>query len=279
MADEAMTVGGEIVPITAIRAMANVPALWCAGRLPDQTRCGVPVKPWALHSELVAPHFHGSHRPGCSRSSERTDDAPGDRGHTFYQGPRQAVWRLRITAPTPSIGPNGRSRPDESAPGSQTHRAAVSTDRSVTPGIDVHSMSVFLDAAISGTLPDHVEIPPAGTVPVGEVIIPARAAVSRRYAGREAVFWGRVTAVRVTRHDGLMLALDNAADGFEILLTDKQHPRLRLTDHADLIGRHVMAFGKYLHRGTSRGPYLKVPTMSVIAFSPSIRVRQERRRW
>ena len=272
MSDVAVDKTGTPVTIEAVLHMPSVPELWCNGRLPDGSACRVPLRVKALHSDFYAPHFHGRHRPGCDHGSERSQDEPGDRGHAVVQGPRSVTWRLQLTRSAPSTGPDGRRRPDDSLPASRTRRSRVDAGIRPTPGVDRHALSVFLDAAMAGSLPHRIEIPPGPPRPTAEVVIPASAARRRHHAGREALFWGEIEGIRPTRHKGVMLRLTDAADDVAILLTQTQLERL-LIDPDRLVGRHVIAFGMYV-QPHDRRPYVKAGSIDGVAFSPGVRVQR-----
>lgn len=271
MSDVAVDRHGNEVTIMAVLQMDAVPELWCAGKTPAGIPCRAKLGVKALHSEFMSPHFHGRHRDGCDRGSERSEDQPGDRGRTVRQGPRSVVWRLQLGSDAPSTGPDGRHRPDDTVPGRSTRRGSVDGGLPSTRGIDPHALSVFLDAAIAGMLPDEVELPPAPPAPVGEVVVPARAARSRHYAGRTAMFWGRIDAARPTRHNGMMLRLENAADGVAVLLTDWQLAQLHI-EPSKLVGRHVIAYGTYIQ--PEGLPYVKTGSLKHLAFAPAVRLRR-----
>lgn len=272
MSDVAVDRHGNRVTIVEVLQMDSIPDLWCAGTAGDGTECRAKLGVKALHSDFYSPHFHGHHRDGCDHGSERSEDQPGDRGRTVVQGPRNVIWRAQFSPSGPSTGPDGRHRPDDSVPGRTTRRGSVDGTLPRKPSVDSHALSVFLEAAIAGLLPDQIEIPPAAPAPTAEVVIPARAARSRHYAGRRAMFWGRIDGVRPTPHNGAMLRLENAADEVAILLTDRQLEQLHI-EPSKLIGRHVIAYGTYV-QPDGRRPYVKTDSLSHIAFSPGVRIRR-----
>lgn len=71
-----------------------------------------------------------------------------------------------------------------------------------------------------------------------------------------------------------MLRLEHAADQVAILVDKKNLARLQITDASALVGRHVIAYGRYTLPEGSRRPHVRAAHASV-AFNPRV-VRRRR---
>ncbi|GAA0964120.1 hypothetical protein GCM10009561_20500 [Frigoribacterium faeni] len=270
--DEALDARDEVVTIAQVAREGLPKAGWrCAGATPDGVECRRPLTARALESELVAPYFAGTHIDSCSRSSLRSADAPGDRGHVVAQGPRATRWRLRLDDDEPRQGPDGRRRPDDSVPGDRTRRSAVDRSAPPRPTEDPHSLSAFLDAALAGDLPVEAALPGGPWMPGGDLIVPAAEATAARFAGGQLIVWGRVVATRPTSLGGTMLVFDGAADGLAVLIRKEHRGYYPLADDREFVPRHVMTYGR--RAGSDARPYVTVPAPRGVVFSPTVHVR------
>ncbi len=273
--DTAIDSAGNPVSIDQVKDLATLPDLWCGGELPDGSACGATVWTTALHSTKRAAAFAAHHRDGCDEGSERSTDAPGDVGHEYATGARPLRWRMRLGAPEPSVGPDGRRRPDAGRPGSFTRRYV--TDRTL-PDVDAatqRSFSTLLVNLLSGSMPADVELVLGARDPVlaSHVVLHANHASSDRWMGKELIIWGKVAGLVRTQWDGLMLRMEGAADDVAVLVDKKSLVRLKIADVDSLIGRHVIAYGTYTRGSATQRPYVRAVHASV-AFNPRVTHRR-----
>lgn len=273
--DIARNAAGNLITIEQIRGLAVVPELWCPGELPDGEECGATVWATALESQKRAAAFAAHHGDGCDHGSTRSQDRPGDAGHPRAQGTRPVRWRMRLGAPEPSTGPDGRRRPDEHQRGPLTRRAHSDTSLADLDSADERSFSTMLIELVAGTLPAGLELV-LGTkhpVPAVDLIAAAQDATAAAWLDRELIIWGRVAGYTRTRWEGLMLRLENGADEVAILVDKSNLTRLGITDPAPLVGRHVIAYGRYTQPDGSRRPHIRV-LHAAVAFNPRMRRRR-----
>lgn len=273
--DTAIDSAGNPVSIDQVKGLTTLPDLWCGGELPDGSACGATAWTTALHSTKRAAAFAAHHREGCDEGSERSTDAPGDHGHEYTTGVRPLRWRMRLGAPEPSIGPNGRQRPDAGASGSSTRRHV--TDRTL-PDIDAaaqRSFSTLLVNLLSGSMPADVELVLGTRDPVlaSRVLVHATEASSDEWMDKELIIWGKVAGLVRTQWDSLILRVEHAADDVAILVDKKSLIRLKITDVDSLIGRHVIAYGTYTRGSATQRPYVRALHASV-AFNPRVTHRR-----
>jgi hypothetical protein len=271
MTDEAMLPDGTVVTIQQVRVMDTVPPLRCAGADDADIPCERPLRVRALTSKLKAAHFWGTHVDGCNRSSIRSEDHPGDRGHRVIQGPRASRWQLRLDAPAPTSGPNGRQRPDDTATGTATRRSTVDDRRVAANTAHVRALGSLLDAALTDRLPDEIALPGGPWTPTADLVCTVGAATVDRFTRGPLIVWGEVAAVRSTGLGGTMLLLRGAADRLAILIPKDMRDAFPLTQDREFIGRSVITIGA--RAGSPSRPYLKVASPYRIAFNPGVRVR------
>lgn len=273
--DTAIDSAGNPVSIDQVKGLTTVPDLWCGGELPDGSACGATVWTTALHSTKRAAAFAAHHREGCDEASERSTDAPGDVGYEYTVGARPLRWRMRLGAPEPSIGPDGRRRPDAGTPGSSTRRHV--TDRTL-PDMDAatqRSFSTLLVNLLSGSVPADVELVLGARDPVlaSQVVVHADHASSEKWMDKELIIWGKVAGLVRTRWDGLMLRMEDAANDVAVLVDKKSLVRLKIADVDSLIGRYVIAYGAYTRGNATQRPYVRAVQASV-AFNPRVTNRR-----
>ncbi len=98
----------------------------------------------------------------------------------------------------------------------------------------------------------------------------AREAASAARLHTDVIIWGgKVVGYTRTPWDGLMLRLEDAADRVAILVDKKSLIRLKIADADTLVGRHVIAFGRYTLPESSRWPHVRAEHASV-AFNPRV---------
>ncbi|WP_295843467.1 hypothetical protein [uncultured Microbacterium sp.] len=269
--DTATDSAGNPVSIDQVKGLTTVPDLWCGGELPDGSACGARAWTTALHSTKRAAAFAAHHGDGCDEGSERSTDAPGDVGYEYTVGTRPLRWRMRLGAPAPSSGPDGRRRPDAETPGSSTRRHV--TDRTL-PDIDTatqRSFSTLLVNLLSGSMPADVELVLGARDPIlaSHVVVHADHASSDKWMGKELIIWGKVAGLVRTQWDGLMLRMEGAADDVAVLVDKKSLVRLKIADVDSLISRHVIAYGTYTRGSATQRPYVRALNTSV-AFNPRV---------
>lgn len=66
-----------------------------------------------------------------------------------------------------------------------------------------------------------------------------------------------------------MIRLNGAADQVAILVDKQNLSRLRITDADALVGRHVIAFGRYTLPEGSRRPHVRA-AHATVAFNPRV---------
>lgn len=274
MTDEAMLEDGTPVSIQQVLAMDPEPPLRCPGVDDHDAACERVLHVRARDSDLVAAHFFGHHIDGCTRSSIRSDDAPGDAGHTVLQGRRASKWLLQLDESARTDGLNGRRRPDERIEGTRTRRHAVDARRPPANTTDAHTLSNVLAAALSDQLPQVLALPGQPFRPSVEVVVPVSDATADRFATGDVLIWGRVASVRSTPWGGTMLLLNDAADGLAVLLPKELRGWFPLAQDREFIGRFVITVGT--PTGTTKGKqYIRVPSRHSVAFDPGVRLRVE----
>ena len=269
--DAARNAAGDLVTLEQVRGLAVIPDLWCPGELPDGEECSAEVWTTALHSTKKAAAFAAHHGEGCDEGSQRSKDRPGDAGHQHEQGTRPVHWRMRLGVAESSTGPDGRRRPDPNRPGQLTRRYATVPAQQEADSADQRSFSTMLVNLVSGTMPAGLELV-LGTqapVPANSVIVHSRDASIAERLNTDVIIWGKVASYTRTRWDGLMIRLAEAADQVAILVDKKNLARLNITDPGVLLGRHVIAFGRYTLPEGSRRPHVRALHASV-AFNPRV---------
>jgi len=273
--DTAIDSTGNLVSIDQLKGLTTLPDLWCPGELLDGSACNAKVWTTAMHSTKRAAAFAAHHLDGCDEGSERSTDAFGDSGHDFTTGTRPLRWRMRLGATEPSIGPDGRRRPDAGTPGSSTRRHV--TDRTL-PDIDAaarRSFSTLLINLLSGNVPEGVELVLGTCSPVlaSHLVVYATHASSDKWMGKELIIWGKVAGLVRTQWEGLMLRLEGAADDVAVLVDKQSLVRLEIDDVESLVGRHVIAYGTYTRGSATQRPYVRAMYTSV-AFNPRVTHRR-----
>lgn len=271
MTDEAMTEYGTPVSIEYILTLDPEPALRCPGIGDRDIPCERTLHVRARDSDLVAPHFAGHHVDGCNRSSKRSDDEPGDAGHTVLQGPRADRWQLALEDPEPSVGPDGRHRPNQTVDGTATRRHRADPTRAAANTSNVRSLSSILAAALTDSLPNELALSGRKYRPTGEVVLPVADATPDCFAAGAVVVWGTITGTRLTRLGGTMLLLDSAADHLAVLIPKEFRGFFPLASDREFIGRTVMTIGT--PSGETGKQYLRIPSERSITFDPGVRLR------
>lgn len=274
--DVARNVVNDLVTLDQVRGLAVLPDLWCPGELPDGAECGAEVWTTALHSTKKSAAFAAHHGEGCDEESQRTKDRPGDAVHDHPQGTRAVRWRMRLGVAEPSTGPAGRRRPAPERPRQLTRRYSTDPTRQEIDTADQRSFSTMLVNLVSEIMPAGLELV-LGThdpVPAGQIIAHARDASIENRLDTEIIIWGMVTGYTRTQWDGLMIRLAEAADQVAILVDKKNLARLQITDAHALVGRHVIAFGRYNLPKGSRRPHVRA-LHATVAFNPRV-VRRRR---
>jgi hypothetical protein len=274
--DAALDAEGNPVTIDQVRGLAVLPDLWCPGELHDGSECGAKVWATSLQSTKRAAAFAAHHGEGCDEGSERSKDHPGDAGHEHPQGTRPVRWRMRLGIAEPSTGPDGRRRLDSKRSGQLTRRYRTEPSQQEADSADQRSFSTMLVNLLADTMPAGLELV-IGTqdpVPADQVIVHARDAAIATRLDTDLIIWGKVAGYTRTQWDGLMLRLVDAADQVAILVDKKNLARLQIIDAGMLVGRHVIAYGRYTLPEGSRRPHVRAAHASV-AFNPRV-VRRRR---
>lgn len=203
-------------------------------------------------------------------------DRPGDAGREHPQGARPIRWWMRLGSAEPSVGPDGRRRPDSKRPGNLTRRYRTEPSLQEADSADQRSFSTMLVNLLADTMPAGLElvIGSQDPVPADQVIVHARDAAIATCLDRDLIIWGKIASYTRTQWDGLMLRLEGGADQVAILVDKNSLARLRITDADSLVGRHVIAFGRYTVPTRSQRPHVRAVTASV-AFNPRV-VRRRR---
>lgn len=271
--DEALDGAGKLCNITAVqRAGGPVHGWRCPGEDDDAIPCLRPLTARALWSTKVAAYFGGSHIEGCSMRSVRSDDEEGDRGHWAKQGPRASRWRARVDDDGRSTGPAGRRRPDDSVLGTRTRRSTTDANEPPINSEDPHSLSGFLDAAVSDALPLEAALPGGPWTPAADLVLEAGEASEARFGNAQRMVWGRVVATRGTPFGGTMLLLDGSSPRIGVLIRKEHRGYFPLADDAEFVGRLVITFGYRI--GSAASPYVAVPSAHGVAFNPNVVVRR-----
>lgn len=274
MSDEAMLEDGTPVSIVKVLTMRPEPPLRCPGIGDEDLPCERLLHVRARDSELVAAHFFGHHVDGCSRSSHRSDDKPGDAGHIAPQERRALKWQVRLEEPGQTTGPDGRRRPDNRVEGTATKRGSVDPRRLPANTSDTRSLANVLAAARADHLPERLALPGQPYRPIGDVVIPVRRATADRFTAGDVLIWGQVIGVRATPWGGTMLLLDSAADGLAVLLPKELRGWFPLTHDREFLGRYVMTLGS--PSGNTAGKqYIRIPSQHRVTFDPGVRLRRE----
>lgn len=275
--DVARDDAGDLFTIEMIRDEPSPPSLWCPGELPSGDECGAKVQIKALHSKVMSAHFAAHHEPGCDSASGHTDDQPGDAGHQVDQGLRPVRWKMRLPDDSASQGPDGRHRPDDKMPGNKTRRRRADASRGFEDTADDRSFSTLLMNILAKKIPANLEIVIGTIAPqaAADLIVEAADADEATYKDRSIILWGQVKEVRTTGYGSLLLKLRRAADDVAILVDKTNIHRLEIDDSANLVDRHVIAFGKYVVSDSSGRAHLRVEK-GALAFNP--RLRRPRKR-
>ena len=275
--DVARDDAGDLFTIEMIRDEPSPPSLWCPGELPSGDECGAKVQIKALHSKVMSAHFAAHHEPGCDSASGHTDDQPGDAGHQVDHGLRPVRWKMRLPDDSASQGPDGRHRPDDKMPGNKTRRRRADASRGFEGTADDRSFSTLLMNILAKKIPANLEIVIGTIAPqaAADLIVEAADADEATYKDRSIILWGQVKEVRTTGYGSLLLKLRRAADDVAILVDKTNIHRLEIDDSANLVDRHVIAFGKYVVSDSSGRAHLRVEK-GALAFNP--RLRRPRKR-
>jgi hypothetical protein len=268
--DVARTENGNLITIDMVCGMASPPALWCPGELPSGEECGARVQIKALESTVMAAHFAAQHAPGCDSASVLSVGQPGDVGHDAEQGLRPVRWKMRLPDDRASQGPDGRRRPDDKSPGSNTTRRRADAALGFEDTADSRSFSTLLMNILAEKIPPGLEIV-VGTLPpqpASTLIVEAASADIATYADRSIILLGRVSEARTTGWGSLLLKLRGAADDVAILVDKTNMDRLGLDETANLTDRHVIAFGKYVVADSGKA-HLRVEN-GALAFTPRL---------
>lgn len=269
--DVARTEGGDLITIDMVRGTASPPALWCPGELLSGEECGARVQIKALDSKVMAAHFAAKHEPGCDSASGHSVGQPGDAGHDIEQGLRPVRWKMRLPDDAPSQGIDGRRRPDGKTPGTETSRRRADAVRGLEDTVDSRSFSTLLMNILAKRIPATLEIVIGTLAPqlASDLIVESVAADKATYKERSIILWGQVLDVRTTEYGSLLLKLRGAADDVAILVDKTNMSRLGIDDTTNLVGRHVIAFGKYVVADSGRA-HLRVES-GALAFNPRLR--------
>lgn len=267
----ALSSTGALLTIEQIRNMAVVPDLSCPGETSDGSECGGKAWPTALHSTKKAATFAAHHRPDCEGASTPSKSRPGDAGHTARQGNLPVRWHMRLGLTTSSSGPDGRRVPNPKRPGSATRRHTTDPSLKDLDTSEQRAFSTLLLNLLANTLPPGLElvIGTRAAVPAKQIIVHARDATINTYNNREIIIWGKVSGYRSTPWDGVILQLEEAADSAAILVDRRDLSRLKITDLRSLVGRDVIAYGRYSVAATSNLPNVRA-LHTAIAFYPRV---------
>lgn len=274
--DVALNVAGDPVTIEQVRGLPVLPDLWCPGELRDGSECGAKVWATSLQSTKRSAAFAAHHGEGCDEGSKKSKDRPGDSGHDHPQGNRPVRWRMRLGLPEPSTGPDGRRRRDPKRPGTLTRRYRTEPTQAEADTADQRSFSTMLINLLSDTMPADLELV-IGTqdpVPAEQLIVHAPDASIESRLDTDVIIWGKISGYSRTRWESLMIRLEDAADHVSILVDKQNLARLQITDADTLVGRHVIAFGRYTLPDGARWPHVRALHASV-AFIPRV-VRRRR---
>ncbi|WP_162817565.1 hypothetical protein [Microbacterium paraoxydans] len=263
---------GDLFTIEMIRGKATPPPLWCPGELPTGEECGAKVQAKALHSRLMAAHFAARHEPGCDGASGRSEDQPGDAGTHIDQGLRPVRWKMRLLDDGESHGPDGRHRPDDRVPGHTTRRRRADAARGFEDTADDREFSTLLLNILAGTIPANLELVIGTLAPqaASDLIVAAVDADAETYEDQSIILWGEVKQVVPSPYGSLFLKLRRAADDVAILVDKTNMKRRGIDESTDLVGRHAIAYGKYVVSDTSGRAHLRVESGS-LAFNPILR--------
>lgn len=274
--DVARNAAGDLTTLEQVRGLVVIPDLWCPGELPNGEECGAEVWTTALHSTKKAAAFAAHHGEGCDEGSQRSKDRLGDAGHQHEQGTRPVRWRMRLGVAEPSTGPDGRRRPDPARPGQLTRRYRTELTQQQTDSADQRSFSTMLVNLVAGTMPPGLELVIGAQDPVraDSVIVHARDASIAARVNTDVIIWGKVAGFTRTKWDGLMIRLTDAADQVAILVDKKNLARLTITDADALVGRQVIALGRYTLPEESRRPHVRA-LHATVAFNPRV-IRRRR---
>ena len=266
--EAAVDKSGALVSIDQFRGLSVAPELWCPGVLRDGSACQAKVWPVALRSTKRAPGFAAHHGDGCDEGSQRSKDRDGDAGYRHAQGPRAEQWRLDLSAPAPSTGPDGRRRPNADQPGQKTRRYDTDPGQPETDGSASRRLSTLLANLLTDAIPADLELMIGAKPPqrADQIISHARDASVSTRGGTELIVWGRVSSYLVTRYGGIMLRLEETADSVAILIPQASVDLLYIHDPDALEGRHVIAYGEYVAPQQGK-PYVKVSDGNA-AFNP-----------
>lgn len=178
---------------------------------------------------------------------------------------------MRLGVAVPSAGPDGRRRPDPNRPGQLTRRFRTEPAQQETDSADQRSFSTMLVNLVAGTMPPGLELVLGAQHPVAadSVIVHARDASIAACLNTDLIIWGRVAGYTHTRWEGLMIRLNGAADQVAILVDKQNLSRLHITDADALVGRHVIAFGRYTLPEGSRRPHVRA-AHATVAFNPRV---------
>ena len=269
--DVALNAAGDPVTIEQVRGLPVLPDLWCPGELRDGSECGAKVWATSLQSTKRSAAFAAHHGEGCDEGSKKSKDQPGDAGHDHPQGNRSVRWRMRLGLAEPSTGPDGRRRRDPKRPGTLTRRYRTEPTQAETDTADQRSFSTMLINLLSETMPTSLElvIGTQAPVPAEQLIVHARDASIESRLDADVIIWGKVSGYSRTKWESLMIRLEDAADHVSILVDKQNLARLQITDADTLVGRHVIAFGRYTLPDGARWPHVRALHASV-AFVPRV---------
>ncbi|WP_152545472.1 hypothetical protein [Microbacterium sp. CH12i] len=124
---------------------------------------------------------------------------------------------------------------------------------------------------LAGKIPPSLEVvigarPPE---PASSIITDAPSAHAKTFTDRDVILWGKVRQVKTSSYGSLILKLEDAADDVAILVDKANMHRLGIDASTQLVGRHVIAYGKYTVPDTGR-PHLRVER-DALAFNPRLR--------
>jgi len=93
-----------------------------------------------------------------------------------------------------------------------------------------------------------------------------------RFAGRDFIVWGAVTATRRVGSEGAtMLLIGDGAERFGVLIPADLRPRFALARDDEFVGRHAAVLGS--RRGAAYRPYIAPRDAGHVTFLPGVQVR------
>jgi len=143
---------------------------------------------------------------------------------------------------TPSVGPDGRNRPEYNSPGSRTRRSVV--DGGARPArAERCALTAVLTDLVDGKEMVDLEIQIGGVAPrpAGEVITHVPEACRGVHAGTVGIFWGQVDGNNPGKFGVDFLQLRHAADRVSMLVDEAVLAKLGIPHLEGLENRDVVA--------------------------------------